>query len=86
MENNGCDKENYQSIDGGKNCYKLVTKQSTTWNSAQDYCKNEGGNLVSIRDGFEQAYLSLIKTGSINSEWIGLRSVIFVWTLFVIFS
>ena len=77
IENNGCDKENYQSIDGGQNCYKLISKQPKSWDSAQDYCKSEGGNLVSIRDGFEQAYVSLVKTASINSEWIGLRSVSF---------
>lgn len=78
QENNGCDKEGYQSVDGGQNCYKLFSKSSRNWNSAQDFCKNEGGNLVSIRDGFEQAYVSLIKTGSVDSEWIGLRSVRFI--------
>ena len=75
VESNGCDNENYKSIDGGQNCYKLVSNQPKTWDSAQDFCKSEGGNLVSIRDGFEQAYVSLIKTGSVNPEWIGLRSV-----------
>ena len=80
LENNGCDKEGYQSIDGGRNCYKLVSKQPKTWDSAQDFCKSEGGNLVSIQDGFEQAYVSLIKTGSVDAEWIGLKNVIcFFW-------
>lgn len=46
-----------------------------SWDNAQQFCQKEGSNLVSIRDGFEQAYLSLVKTASINSEWIGLRSV-----------
>ena len=72
---NGCDKEGYQSIDGGRNCYKLVSKQPRTWDSAQDFCKTEGGNLVIIRDAFEQAYVSLIKTGSVSPEWIGLKNV-----------
>ena len=62
-------------MDGGQNCYKLISKQPKSWDSAQDFCKSEGGNLVSIRDGFEQAYVSLIKTGSINPEWIGLKNV-----------
>jgi hypothetical protein len=62
-------------MDGGKNCYKLISKNQKNWNDAQNYCKNEGGNLVSIRDGFEQAYVSLVKSGSVNPEWIGLRSV-----------
>ena len=67
----------YQSIDGGQNCYKLVSRQQKTWNSASDFCKSDGANLASIRDGFEQAYMSLIKTSSINAEWIGLKSVRF---------
>ncbi len=69
-------------MDGGQNCYKLFGKQPKNWLGAQDFCKSEGGNLVSIRDGFEQAYVSLIKTGSVNSEWIGLRSYdlsVFSW-------
>ena len=75
LESNGCVNEGYQSIDGGKNCYKLFGSLPKTWDNAQDSCKNEGGNLVSIRDPFEQAYVSLIKTGSISSEWIGLKNV-----------
>ena len=75
MENNGCTKENYLSIDGGKNCYRLVSKQKKSWDEAQQFCKNDGGNLVSIRDGFEQAYITLVKTGSIEPEWIGLKNV-----------
>lgn len=75
-ENNGCNKENYQSIDNGNNCYKLVSKNPKNWQDASDFCKSEGGNLVSIRDPFEQAYVSLIKTSSINAEWIGLQKVL----------
>ena len=75
QENNGCDKEGYQSIDEGQNCYKLVSKQAKNWDNAEEYCKTDGGHLVSIRDGFEQAYVSLVKTASVNPEWIGLRSV-----------
>ena len=71
--------EGYQSIDGGQNCYKLVSKTAKNWNDAETFCKSEGGSLVSIRDGFEQAYVSLVKTGSVNSEWIGLKSVSFLF-------
>ena len=63
------------SIDGGQNCFKLVSRESRNWDSADEYCKKDGGYLVSIRDGFEQAYVSLVKTASVNPEWIGLRSV-----------
>ena len=52
-----------------------MSKSARSWNDAQIYCKNEGGNLVSILDAFEQAYVSLVKTGSVNPEWIGLKSV-----------
>jgi hypothetical protein len=75
IESNGCDKDGYQSIDGGQNCYKLFSKQSKTWYNAFDICKNDGANLLSIRDAYEQAYVSLIKTGSVNPEWIGLIKV-----------
>jgi hypothetical protein len=74
-ENNGCAKEGYLSIDGGQNCYKLFSKLSRNWDSALQYCKDDGGNLVSIRDPFEQAYLSLVKLSSVNPEWIGLKLV-----------
>jgi hypothetical protein len=31
--------------------------------------------LASLRDGFEQAYITLVKTGSTDPEWIGLKNV-----------
>ena len=86
QEVNGCLNEGYQSIDGGQNCYKLVSKTIKSWDNAQSECKNDGGNLVSIRDGFEQAYISLIKFGSVNHEWIGLRSVSIAFKLFKYFN
>ena len=72
---NGCNGEGYKTIDGGQNCYKLISKNPKSFDDAQQFCKDEGGNLVSIRDGFEQAYISLVKTGSTNPEWIGLKNV-----------
>ena len=75
LENNGCNKENYQSIDGGNHCYKLVSKNPQTWENARQVCSTEGSSLVSILNRFEQAYVSLVKTGSVNAEWIGLKSV-----------
>ena len=74
-ENNGCDKDGYLSIDMGQNCYKLISKSPKSWDNAEEYCKADGGHLVSIRDGFEQAYVSLVKLGSVNTEWIGLKNV-----------
>ncbi len=64
------------SVDSGKNCYKIVNSESKKWDDAEKYCNNDGGNLVSIRDGFEQAHVNLIKyTGSVKSQWIGLKNV-----------
>jgi hypothetical protein len=59
----------------------LYSKTPKSWEDADDICKADGGRLVSILDGFEQAYVSLIKTGSVNSEWIGLKSVCFLRVL-----
>ena len=75
QEKNGCNKAGYQSIDNGQNCYKLFNDQQKTWDNAELTCRSDGGNLVSIRDGFEQAYISLVKTSSSNFEWIGLKNV-----------
>ena len=77
QEENGCDKVGYQSIDGGQNCYKLVKDLQRSWDDANNFCKADGGNLISIRDGFEQAHVLLLKTGSTRPEWIGLRNVNF---------
>lgn len=52
-----------------------MSKTPSTWDQAHAFCSNEAGTLVSITNGFEQAYVSLVKTGSVNPEWIGLRSV-----------
>jgi hypothetical protein len=53
----------------------LITGQPKSWDNAQQFCRNDGGNLASINDAFDQAYISLVKTGSINTEWIGFKNV-----------
>jgi hypothetical protein len=64
------------SVDSGNNCYKLVTNQTMGWSDALEFCRRDGGDLVSIRDGFEQAYVNLIKyADSAKSQWIGLKNV-----------
>jgi hypothetical protein len=62
----------YFSIDKGRNLYKLFTTEMS-WRSARDFCTDtENANLVSIRDGFEQAYLFLLVNSMSSSPWIGL--------------
>ena len=75
--NNNCAKEDYISVDGGNNCYKAYPSDLKSWSDSRAQCKSDGGDLVSIRDGFEQAYVSLIKySSSVNSQWIGVIYVI----------
>jgi hypothetical protein len=82
--NNECKKDGYISIDNGNNCYKVYSNVEKTWNEAKSQCVQDGGDLLSIRDPYEQAYVSLIKTaGSIKPQWIGLKmndSSNFYWT------
>ena len=38
-------------------CYQLKTKPKSTWNQAQNYCMAEGGDLASVTDGKENAFI-----------------------------
>ncbi|KAL5011088.1 hypothetical protein ScPMuIL_013393 [Solemya velum] len=58
----------YQSY--GQSCYKLVTSTSTNWTSAQSNCLQEGGNLVSVNDIYEQSFLTILTENSY--VWLGL--------------
>jgi len=69
-----CSKPGYSSVDNGLNCYKIFEDNPKTWKDARDYCQQqEGGKLVSIRDGFEQSYVSLLSyVDTLSTPWIGL--------------
>lgn len=50
--------------------------KAKTWDEARAICQEDSGDLVGIRDGFEQSYLTLLSylSASIESKpWIGLR-------------
>lgn len=47
------------------------------WSNAKQYCKqNDGAELVTITDGFEQAFMNLLTYVKTNADpWIGLQKV-----------
>ncbi|XP_077592286.1 macrophage mannose receptor 1 [Stigmatopora nigra] len=77
----GCAPE-WQSFQG--KCYKFEGADRKTWQESREYCKTQGGNLVSIVNEKEQAFLTtqMLKYGS--DLWIGMNDVNwemhFVWT------
>ncbi|XP_078368704.1 uncharacterized protein LOC144652532 isoform X2 [Oculina patagonica] len=52
-------------------CYFLVAKKRVTWAEAQELCKEEESNLVSINSAEEHNFIRSISGG--NSVWIGLE-------------
>jgi hypothetical protein len=71
LQSDKCENEGYRSIDNGVNCYRLITEMKT-WSEAKAYCeKEEKARLITITDGFEQAFMRLITYGNHN-PWIGL--------------
>ncbi|KAI4893218.1 hypothetical protein NFI96_010660 [Prochilodus magdalenae] len=66
-------------------CYKFVEKGSEkSWHDARQYCISQGGNLVSIRNQAEQAFLTTMMANAHDDMWIGLndvnREMRFLWT------
>ncbi|XP_023649166.1 macrophage mannose receptor 1 [Paramormyrops kingsleyae] len=68
-------------------CYKFFGESQSdlkSWQDARSYCINLGGNLVSILNEREQAYLTITRTGISSDAWIGLNDVNwemrFLWT------
>ncbi|KAM9839148.1 macrophage mannose receptor 1 [Aulostomus maculatus] len=64
-------------------CYKFV-EEKKNWQDARTYCKNQGGNLVSITNVHEQAFVTTQILRFKNDLWIGMNDVNwemhFVWT------
>ncbi|CAJ1082520.1 macrophage mannose receptor 1 [Xyrichtys novacula] len=78
----GCAPE-WQSFRG--KCYKIVVgKDKKNWQDARTYCLNQGGNLVSIRNEHEQAFLSTQMIKYNEDMWVGMNDINwemhFVWT------
>nr|XP_019942865.1 PREDICTED: macrophage mannose receptor 1 [Paralichthys olivaceus] len=66
-------------------CYKIVTSDDNkNWQDARTYCTNQGGNLVSIVNDKEQAFLTTQMLRYNEDFWIGMNDVNwemhFVWT------
>ncbi|BFZ22372.1 hypothetical protein BsWGS_25410 [Bradybaena similaris] len=55
-------------------CYKFFP-DLYSWSDAQGICKVDGGNLVTISNGIDQAFVEIV-TGHVNDSlqfWLGLR-------------
>ncbi|XP_057680492.1 macrophage mannose receptor 1 [Corythoichthys intestinalis] len=65
-------------------CYKFVGTEKKSWQDAREFCKNQGGNLVSIVNEKEQAFLTMQMLRYQSDLWLGMNDVNwemhFVWT------
>lgn len=66
-------------------CYRIVSgDDKKDWQEARTYCRNQGGNLVSIVNDKEQAFLTTMMQKYNEDLWIGMNDVNwemhFVWT------
>uniref|UniRef100_A0AAV2L7K5 Macrophage mannose receptor 1 n=1 Tax=Knipowitschia caucasica TaxID=637954 RepID=A0AAV2L7K5_KNICA len=66
-------------------CYKVESgNNKMDWQEARTYCRNQGGNLVSILNKNEQAFLTTQMSKYSEDLWIGMNDVNwemhFVWT------
>uniref|UniRef100_A0AAQ5Z8G0 Macrophage mannose receptor 1 n=1 Tax=Amphiprion ocellaris TaxID=80972 RepID=A0AAQ5Z8G0_AMPOC len=78
----GCAPE-WMSFQG--KCYKIVMgSDNKNWKDARTYCTNQGGNLVSILNEKEQAFLTTQMLNYKEDLWIGMNDINwemhFVWT------
>ncbi|XP_035247102.1 macrophage mannose receptor 1 [Anguilla anguilla] len=55
-----------------KNCYKLA-EEPKTWEAAQEACEQEKGNLASIDQSYDQAFVAGVVLQGKSDAWIGLR-------------
>ncbi|XP_063063355.1 macrophage mannose receptor 1 isoform X2 [Engraulis encrasicolus] len=66
-------------------CYKFVAQaDGKTWKAARDYCIKQGGNLLSVQNPREQAFLTTRMLVADSDMWMGLNDVNwemrFLWT------
>lgn len=66
-------------------CYKFVDKANAKpWHQAREYCKMHGGNLVSILNHEEQAFLTTYMQEANVEMWTGLNDISwpdrYLWT------
>jgi len=66
----------------GNNCYMSSKEVTMDWTSARAWCNDKGGELASITNEYEQAFLVNFLWGDANNFWIGLtdrNTGYFVW-------
>ncbi|XP_068726517.1 macrophage mannose receptor 1-like [Montipora capricornis] len=68
-------------INYGTSCYLFVSYNRQTWLNAQSICKqglNDGtkGDLVTVDDQYEQAFLTTMLVGEKSYFWIGLNALL----------
>ncbi|KAL3871516.1 hypothetical protein ACJMK2_039510 [Sinanodonta woodiana] len=61
----------YASMVNSQNCYKLYSNAKKTWKDAQVVCKADGGNLASILNVNEAAFIQVLAY-NMAPYWIGL--------------
>ncbi|CAL8313738.1 unnamed protein product [Merluccius merluccius] len=65
-------------------CYKFVGSDTMSWQDARTHCISEGGNLASVRNPREQAFLTMQMQQYPQDMWIGMNDVNwemrFLWT------
>ena len=65
-------------------CYKFETN-ATSWLGAEQHCQSLGGNLASIHDPAENAYIYSVARDE-WPLWIGLQNVILYDKLFILYK
>lgn len=70
--NSFCDDKSYYKYDGS--CYKIDTTPRN-YADAQEYCRSQGGDLASITDSYNEAFIEyLMYSNDVSAAWIGMTS------------
>ncbi|PFX30431.1 Macrophage mannose receptor 1 [Stylophora pistillata] len=59
-----------------KRCYRIVSDPQLSWENARDACRNGlnmNGDLVTVNDQYEQAFLTTMLLGKNDNFWIGFN-------------
>ncbi|CAH3127383.1 unnamed protein product [Pocillopora meandrina] len=61
-----------------KRCYRIVSDPQLSWENARDVCRkglnaNVNGDLVTVNDQYEQAFLTTMLLGKNDNFWIGFN-------------
>ncbi|KAL3879770.1 hypothetical protein ACJMK2_032056 [Sinanodonta woodiana] len=66
----------YEYYQQDKFCYKFHS-DCKTWSEARSVCQEEGGDLISLKQGSFEYFRSVVKqqTGACNGAWVGATDV-----------